>query len=257
VRWRYAAAKRTGTSHEQSGLPCQDAYGCKVLSRAEGSALIVVVSDGAGSAARGGAGAEFVCSDLIAQITLGFPATRPSDGWLEDCVLHTRESLLVEADRQEINARDLSATVLCAVLAEDWSAFAQVGDGAMVTPEAGTDTWSWLFWPQRGEYANSTVFLTEQTAPDRLEVGVLSNPQHEIAVFTDGLQHLVLHYEEQAVHSPFFERMMNPVRSSTVDGEDSDLCLDLERYLGSATVRLRSADDLTLVMATRVLDAAI
>ena len=35
--------------------------------------------------------------------------------------------------------------MLCAILAEDWSAFAQVGDGAIVTPEVGTKTWSWLF----------------------------------------------------------------------------------------------------------------
>jgi Protein phosphatase 2C len=183
---------------------------------------------------------------------VNFPAVRPAESWMKDVVLQTRQSLLAEAELLDVEPHDLAATMLCAILAEDWSAFAQVGDGAIVTPEVGTQSWSWLFWPQRGEYANSTVFLTDRIAVDRLEVGVLSTPQQEVALFTDGLQHLVLHYEEQTVHSSFFERMMSPIRSSGQDGEDLKLCSDLERYLGSPVVRSRSDDDLTLVLATKI-----
>jgi hypothetical protein len=140
------------------------------------------------------------------------------------------------------------------VLAERWSAFAQIGDGTIVTPESGTDAWAWLFWPQRGEYANTTSFLTDPNAMDELQVDTLANAQHEVAIFTDGLQHLVLHYEEQTVHSPFFERMIRPIRASTASGEDHQLSAGLERYLGSTPVTARADDDLTLVMASRIAD---
>jgi hypothetical protein len=210
-----------------------------------------VVSDGAGSASHGVNGATFICDELVSQVERNLPDSPPSAQWLRDCVSRTRDGLFAEAERLEVQPRQASATLLCAVLSEHWSAFAQVGDGAIVTPEVGTETWAWLFWPQRGEYANSTLFLTDPAALDRLEVDALPHAQHEVAIFTDGLQHLVLNYEEQTVHSPFFERMMVPIRSSGADGEDRKLCFELEKYLGSPLVTSRSDDDLTLVMASR------
>jgi len=71
-------------------------------------------------------------------------------------------------------------------------------------------------------------------------------------MFTDGLQHLVLQYSEQTVHSPFFERMLDPIRHSPARGEDRKLSTELETYLGSPAVVSRTDDDLTLVMASRV-----
>jgi hypothetical protein len=250
MSWRYAAAKRAGTSHERSATPCQDAFECEIVPHQNGTALLVVVSDGAGSAAYGGEGASHVCTSMIAQVRSSLPPEQPPVDWLEECALRTRESLLAEAEQRDVKPRDMSATLLCAILTDSWSAFAQVGDGAIVTPEAGTKDWAWLFWPQRGEYANTTIFLTEPAAPERLEVGVLSHPQMEVALFTDGLQNLVLRYDDQAVHSPFFERMMNPLRVAVGEGVDEHLCLELERYLGSEPVSSRTDDDLTLVMAT-------
>jgi hypothetical protein len=256
--WRFAAASRTGTSHVREGLPCQDAYRCEVIPTSCGQVLIAVVSDGAGSASEGARGATYVCSDLTSQIQQNLPnlvPTRTGD-WLRHSVGRARDHLLAEADRLGLPPRQLAATLLCAVLTEQWSAFAQIGDGAIVTPEAGTDAWAWLFWPQRGEYANTTSFITDPSAMQMLQVDTLPSAQYEVAMFTDGLQHLVLHYDEQTVHSPFFERMMSPVRQSTANGEDLELSADLSRYLGSTTVTSRADDDLTLVMASRLSDGS-
>jgi hypothetical protein len=131
-----------------------------------------------------------------------------------------------------------------------------VGDGAIVTPEAGTDSWAWLFWPQRGEYANTTSFLTDPTAMQMLQVDALPHAQYEVAMFTDGLQHLLLRYENQTVHSPFFEQKLRPIRRSTADGEDRKLSTELAKYLNSPTVTSRADDDLTLVMASRLVDGS-
>ena len=257
--WRFAAAKIAGVSHVRAGLPCQDAYRCEVVGTAQGQVLIAVVSDGAGSASEGARGAAYVCNALVEQVHgrlahLELSAT--TGDWLKDSVAAARENLLTEADRLGLPPRELAATLLCAVLAEQWSAFAQVGDGAIVTPETGTDSWAWLFWPQRGEYANTTAFLTDPTAMQTLEVDALPHAQYEVAMFTDGLQHLLLHYKQQTVYSPFFERMLRPIRVSTADGEDRQLSDELAKYLHSPTVMSRADDDLTLVMASRLTDSS-
>lgn len=217
------------------------------------------MSDGAGSASEGARGAAYICNELLAQINGRLPrlASSPTTAdWLKDSVASARENLVTEADRWGLPPRELAATLLCAVLAEQWSAFAQVGDGAIVTPEAGTDSWAWLFWPQRGEYANTTSFLTDPTAMQILQIDMLPHAQYEVAVFTDGLQHLLLHYEQQTVHSPWFEQMLRPIRLSTADGEDRELSAALAKYLSSPTVTSRTDDDLTLVMATRLADSS-
>lgn len=230
MTWRFAAAKAQGTSHIRDGLPCQDAYACLTVPHAEATALVVTVSDGAGSASEGGAGAAHICATLSGFVTNGFEQAPAGEAWLRHLIEQVRQSLFEEALHLELPARELAATLLFAVLAPDWSAFAQVGDGAIVTSEPGTGEWSWLFWPQRGEYANTTTFLSDAGAMENLEVAFMEHGQQELAVFTDGLQHLVLDYAAQTVHSPFFELMIQPVRSSTVVGEDVELSRGLARY---------------------------
>ncbi len=57
--WRCAYASVTGSSHERTGTPCQDAGLCRVVRSPGGaSILLAVASDGAGSAARSADGAR-------------------------------------------------------------------------------------------------------------------------------------------------------------------------------------------------------
>ncbi len=254
MRWRYAAASVAGTSHLRDDRPGQDAHYCSVAESITGPVLVAIVSDGAGSASHGGEGSTFVCADLASRLETSLPLQAEgleSAAWLRDCVDQTRTALLVEANSAELAARQFAATLACAVLTEQWSAFAQIGDGAIVAPEPGTQDWNWLFWPQRGEYANSTSFVTDVAAMDSLQVESMSESLEEVALFTDGLQHLVLDYANSTVHSPFFERMLGPVRGSEASGQDVTLSSGLAEYLRGPTVTGRADDDLTLVMATR------
>src|SRR5947207_12025637 len=51
-------------------------------------------------------------------------------------------------------------------------------DGVIVVSQDGGE-WGWVFWPQRGEYANTTRFLTDEDAVARLEVEPFARPRSE------------------------------------------------------------------------------
>lgn len=248
-RWVACAASVQGTSHLRGNLPCQDSHEMRVVPLPTGEeVLVAAVSDGAGSAPRGADGARFVCTRLVealaSEIRGGASGTRLNLG---EVIGSVRAQLLEHARSEGAAARQFACTLLCAVLTQGWAAFAQVGDGVIVTPS--DPDWMWVFWPQRGEYANTTSFITDGNALGRLEVSGAERDITEIAMLTDGLQHLVLHYETAAVHSPFFEHMMAPLRASRTDGVDEALCRGLASYLASPLVAERTEDDLTVLLA--------
>lgn len=221
----------------------------------EGDLLVVVVADGAGSATHSQEGSQLACHTL-ATLLVDVGVSRDADSLLVEnrvrsAVLQTRDRLLQNAEEAGLAAREFACTLLCAVLGPHRSAFAQIGDGAIVTPEPGTSEWNWLFWPERGEYANTTYFLTDATAEDHVQVDVVEAPIDEVALFTDGIQNLVLHNESQSVHSPFFEKMISVLRDANGESGDPGLNTSLERYLTSPPLTERADDDLTLVLASR------
>ncbi len=136
MTWRFVASSVAGTSHLRDDRPGQDAHHCSVVEGDAGPVLIAVVSDGAGSSSHGGDGSAFVCADLASRLRT-LPVLSDADGaaWLRDSIDETRAALHTRADAAELPARQFAATLLCAVLAEKWSAFAQVGDGAIVTSD--------------------------------------------------------------------------------------------------------------------------
>src|SRR5262249_12376686 len=131
------------------------------------------------------------------------------------------------------------------------AAFLQIGDGAIVISHGEEDGWSWVFWPQHGEFANTTNFIVSDNARECLAFDLAPRRIDELAIFTDGLEDLVLHQASRTVHQPFFNSVFKPVRESVAQGYDESLSTSLERYLESPIVCERTDDDKTLVIATR------
>ena len=52
----------------------------------------------------------------------------------------------------------------------------------MIIGGDGADEWNWMFWPQRGEYANTTYFLTDTDAIERLEVDEFPGKLSDVAL---------------------------------------------------------------------------
>lgn len=254
--WKFISASVAGTSHAGGGAPCQDASGCRLFITAGGTpVLVAVASDGAGSAARAEEGSKLACSLFLDEMGALFgeggavsDITREfTRGWLA----RLRNEVTLRAEAEGLQPRDYACTLLAAALGEDCAAFVQVGDGAMVIPSREEpDEFCWVFWPQRGEYANTTNFATEPEAAERLEHVLLNERVDELAVLTDGLQNLALHFQTRTAHTPFFRPVFEWLRPAPAEQRER-LSQALASYLDSPKVNDYTDDDKTLILATR------
>jgi Protein phosphatase 2C len=259
--WRFASATVIGSSHVKTGTLCQDHYRCRVFRNGADEPMIAIaVSDGAGSATWGEDGAAITCASLIEQAELFLAQNRSlasitkddAHEWLDTA----REAIADHASDAGRDMRDYACTMLFALVGIDAAVFLQIGDGVIVVNDHGPH-WSWVFWPDRGEFANTTFFVTDAAAADHLRFEHRQRSIDEIALLSDGIEPLVLHYASRTVHAPFFDRMFGPVRRSMAVGEDLALSRELEGYLSSPAVLQRTDDDKTLVLATRRQQEAI
>src|SRR5262245_21867277 len=255
AEWRLASATVIGTSHVKSETPCQDHYRCRVFRNSADEPIIAIaVSDGAGSATRGEDGAAVTCASLIEQTELFLARNRsPASMMKEDAhewLDAVRKAIADRASDAEHEVRDYACTMLFALVGVEAAVFLQIGDGVIVIYDQSS-RWLSVFWPERGEFANTTFFVTDAAAADHLRFEQRHGPIDEVALLSDGIEPLVLHYASRTVHAPFFDRMFGPVRASQVIGEDLALSQDLEGYLSSPAILQRTDDDKTLVLATR------
>lgn len=249
-KWKIVRASATGTSHIASGNPCQDASGAQELIIEDHSVMVACVSDGAGSALRGDVGATTACGELVRIVE--------RDGWRlfddEQC----REQLAggwcrairsaIEGKAAELAApiRQLACTLLGAVIMEESAIFFQIGDGAIVIPDE--ENYAAVFWPQSGEYANTTNFLTDEDYSLNLGVALHEKRVDELAMFSDGIERLALRFSDRSVHSPFLKPLFATVSEA---GNHSVLQGALLKFLDSDAINERTDDDKTLLLAVR------
>jgi 3-deoxy-D-manno-octulosonate 8-phosphate phosphatase KdsC-like HAD superfamily phosphatase len=247
--WRYAAGQATGSSHEKLGKPCQDRFGCVTAS--DETAFIAAVADGAGTAAHAHVGAEIAVAAMRDVAALGVRAGRTDyKDLLREGAALARQRLIEAAADRDLAPRDMACTLLAVVLSPLGGAALQIGDGVIVTNGSSSD-WNWVFWPQKGEYANSTWFLSDERALAQAEVADLGDEVVDVAMMTDGLEALALNFAARKAHPPFFRTAFAPLHGWDSRGEAAPLSQALCNMLGSAAVRARTEDDASLVLATR------
>ena len=161
-----------------------------------------------------------------------------------------RNAVVAFADRQQTEARSYASTLLAVVLTPHRSAAMQIGDGVIVV-KANQEDWNWVIWPQRGEYANTTFFLTDESALQRLQVESFPGEVTDVALMSDGLESLALRYADQTVHQPFFTGMFQPLLNLTGTDEINGLSDSLQQFLASEQVSSRTDDDVSIILATR------
>ena len=264
--WRYAFTSALGSSHLKSGVPCQDSSECIIQNHGDESFLVAVVADGAGSAKFSQYGSRLAChlvrESVQPLLEQGLGLDSIDRGFAEDIIQRFQSMVARVARRTGNTPRDFACTVLAAFIGEGSAAFFQIGDGAIVVSRAnqrsrdagkgaGTPTtYDWVFWPQNGEYANETVFATGENACDDMQFAVCREDIEEVAVFSDGIQNLVLDNKNRVASASFFEPMFGAVRKEGL-GFSHELSSSLESYLNSRSILSRTDDDKSLILATR------
>lgn len=252
MNWRVVAASEIGTSHVANGTACEDSCWAQVDTLSTGQPLLsIFVSDGAGSAAHGGEGA-----DLAIQAAAGFLVKKLrqgefglSDSLATDLVVAVRERICARAEAAGLKARDFACTFLGVLSSPLGTLVLQIGDGGVVVDVgAGLEV---AVIPMSGEYANMTHFVTDEDAISVLATKPYSDPALRVAAFSDGLQRLALNMATNTPHEPFFTPFFNGMAKATPEKEDQLQAL-LVKFLGSAVVNERTDDDKTLALAIRL-----
>jgi Protein phosphatase 2C len=249
--WKYGFASVAGTSHNRHSLACQDSCRAEVFSGPQGEEiLLAVASDGAGSATHANLGSVLACDLLIDGVRAHFDAGK-SWAQLGDNFIYgwIGEFQGLAASWSGDSPREFACTLLAAVVGKEHAAYFQIGDGAIVASR-GEDEYHCVCWPQQGEYANSTNFLTDDDAADKIYCEFNISGIDEVALFTDGIQNLVLDYRSRSAHAPYFASMFAWLRPRRI-GYSRELSDSLVDYLNSDKINERTDDDKTLILATR------
>ena len=254
--WRTAYASVVGSSHKKTGAPCQDASSCQVIELADGSeVLLVVACDGAGSAARSDVGSSLVVNDFMREFG---DAARQEKGlniidenYVLDWLKRLHDLVAKQAETEQLPIREFACTLLGAVIGVESAVFFQIGDGAITVLEEGSDKYHPIFWPQHGEFINQTNFLFQADIEETLAFIRENQKFSEIAVFTDGLERLILNFASQEVHSPALRPIFEWLAKRPGVCHEEDPSQELKAYLSSDFVSIRTDDDTTLIMATR------
>ncbi|KQN01454.1 PP2C family serine/threonine-protein phosphatase [Sphingomonas sp. Leaf25] len=244
--WTWAAASRRGTAHVTTGDGLQDAY--RVLTVA--GFIIAIACDGAGSTRYGRLGAVIATRVLSRRAAkwVGRHRRLPSPVMMEMWVAEVRLAIFVHADRRGCAMGAFAATLVLAISNGISTLTAHVGDGAVVAQCAGFNEIIALSWPESGQYASTTFFLTDDAV--RLRIGIVTDiAVDRVAVLTDGLERLALDFAGKAAHAPFFRSIFGPVASSICVGRNQRLSAQLADFLSSDSVNARTDDDKTLVVA--------
>jgi hypothetical protein len=250
--WRWAGARATGTSHIRVNKGCDDNGGCVILGNRDVETLILVVSDGAGSADHSAAGSRIVVRRFLrcatAYLRKGGLIELLSEQIIFDWLDDIRDHIGIEAKSLGLSPKNFAATLVGGLIAKDRAVVMHVGDGGAVFRLEGSEDWKVGSWPASGEYASTTFFVTDDPQP-KLAIASLDGSISEIAIFTDGIERLVLDFTNETAFAPFFHRVFSSFSAS--DGRDRPLSKKLKLMLESPDVCERTDDDKTIILGKR------
>jgi len=254
--WKYGFASTVGSAHARSSVPGQDFCHALIVNNARGEeVLVAVASDGAGSANQGQIGSKLACDLFVSEVNSYFAnggaMDRFADGFIGTWINKFQQLVTDKSDLDGVKLQDFACTLLAAVVGREHGIYFQIGDGAIVTSlRDEQDKYRCVWWPQQGEYANTTNFLTDTDAAEKIYYELRHNAVDEVALFTDGIQSMVLDYRTKSAHSPFFAPLFAWLRARP-GGYSRELSDSLAAYLASEKINARSDDDKTLILATR------
>jgi len=243
--WRVIGASAIGTSHLDRAIQCQDSF--RQMSTPAGD-RIVVVADGAGSAALAGLGSQ-IAAESASTWLHNHLCNQPDidENALEVALLlsadHARIALEAKAGEGSLPLRDFATTLIVVCVTQRLIGAVQLGDGGIVIRNRSGVT-GLLISPVRSGYINEADFLTMPHFSSYLRVGIASVVEVSgFSVFTDGIEFLSVGYFNCIPSNQFFEPLFDFACSpESTNGE-------LEDFLKNHPVFATVNDDKTLVLA--------
>ena len=246
--WRHIAQSLQGPSHVAAGSPCQDSHAVRVFGAGDQQALLACVADGAGSAKHSEVGSAIACETLVERATQRYERQGNFDGVTQQEVLDwcdaAVERLQFEAAIRDCSFKDLATTLCAALITANHSHFFQIGDGAVVVVRGGA--YGVAFWPQSGEYANTTNFLTTDQYRQCVNYVAVPGRTAQLALLTDGIERLALKFDSQTPHAQFFQPLFAALKTAA---DPAPLNEQLRQFLDGDSMKSRSDDDKTLILA--------
>ncbi|MEB3161144.1 MAG: PP2C family serine/threonine-protein phosphatase [Synechocystis sp.] len=254
--WKAIARSVIGVSHQHQGQPCQDASAYRLLDQ---GILLGAIADGAGSASQAEIGAQVAVQSSLdfLQRWHDFALRRGENQWVqrldqgktqrffEHLLQRLQHDLRQQAQTRNCDLSALASTLLVFVAHPQGLIAMQLGDGFLVV-HRGDDHYQLLFTPDKGEFANETVFITSDNAARFLQVYQSSDPVSFICAATDGLETVAIKKRDWTAFPPFFQPLEIYLRE-TPDPEQAPDYLD--NFLHSDRLNQRTQDDKTLLLA--------
>ncbi len=243
--WKTVAESSIGSAHIKKSLPCQDFGEIRHISK---GLIIGACSDGAGSAAHSEIGAQQAVDAALRSLERqGFSLLKDEES-ARKCftavVAEVRENLLAAAQLHDVDVKQLNCTLLCFVATPKRLVAAQIGDGFLVIHKPAGD-YELLFQPDRGEFANQTVFVTSSRALKALQVGLYVGDLDFVAAGSDGLLNVAVKYKDWTPHGPFFDPFYTYM---TEIPPQEELNTEIKSFLDSDRLNKRTDDDKTLML---------
>lgn len=251
-QWGWAGALSRGTSHMKANEPRQDAASVAEHPTTNGTVFVAVVCDGAGSAQHSDVGARIAACKGQSLVRAFFRSGNSlanideqlCEGWISSIRTHLERV----AGKLAIELQDLASTMTLAVVGNEEAIVLQVGDSACVMHD--NERWIIPVWPMKGEYANHTFFLTRTPNPfwrmERVQKRIC-----QIALFTDGIERLVLRENSRQIFEPFFDFVFKDLSRFNCGGRNRHISQDIKAFLSGDRVTSLTDDDKTLVIACR------
>ena len=233
LNWNGFAVSVIGFSHINKDLPCQDASLVVAAPRAA-----AIVCDGRGSAKLSHFGAQAAVKAFQNQIAVFEPMLATildeesvaPERWdmfsriIYRTLAQSKQELVREYNNADITEREFDFTVACAVTGKKHIGCFQVGDGAIVMRKDGA-TFT-VFEPDKGEFANQTVFLRENGEnKGKFHSKLIDSANVDgIAITSDGPECLMFKLPE-LVPSEVFNAFFDDMAAGNFD------CQDLRNYL--------------------------
>jgi hypothetical protein len=257
--WPFVAgASVQGRDHRAVGRENQDAFTTRTCQ--EGAALVLAVTDGAGSQPRSALGAHIAVDVACRVLADGVPgADGSADEWQSWLSMAGRTVIddyrvIAAAASGAGQADELGATLVAAVVCPPWAGFLSVGDSFAAMLTAGPPEACRLVVSPRID-PRGTDFLSAPWAKEMLHCVVLRDERLSgVVLATDGVAALAL--DHPAAHgldpasgpqpsASFFGELATAVRASAGDAEPIHRLLTGEHAA-------RCPDDLTVLCALAV-----